>query len=239
MNNEKRYGRFTSSQIYKLMTLDKSKTGFGKPALTYISEKKMERKLKRSLNGETSGREVWWGKLVEARVFDLLGTEYSYSSTLTDLHPSIEYWGGSKDGLKHDEDLTVFDIKCPFTLKSFCTFSDCNTIDEVREAHDSGENYFWQLVSNAILTGAKYAELIFYVPFQDELNVIRDMASNFEGDQNKVAWIGFAGDEDLPYLNKEGEYSNLKIIRFEVTEKDKQDLTLRVIEAGKLLNQTI
>lgn len=129
----------------------------------------------------------------------------------------------------------MFDIKCPFTLKSFCNFADCKTIEEVREKHDSGENYFWQLVSNAILTGAKWAELIFYVPYQDELSEIRDMASNYEGDQNKVAWIQWATDEDLPYLIKGGHYKNLNVIQFEVTEADKAALTERVIAAGKLL----
>lgn len=235
MNHEKRFGRFTSSQIYRLMTLDKSKTGFGKPALTYIDEKNMETRLGRSLSTEQGSRETTWGTLVEGRVFELLGTEYSYSSTVTDMHPEIEFWSGSKDGLKHDDGLTVFDIKCPFTLKSFCNFADCKTIEEVREKHDNGENYYWQLVSNSILSGAKFAELIFYVPYLSELADIRDMASNYDGDQNKVAWVQWANDSDLPYLIEGGYYKNLNVIRFEVSESDKQILTEKVKEAGKLL----
>lgn len=242
MNHEKRYGRFTSSQIYKLMSNPTAKAMaageiFGKPALTYIAEKNMESRLGRSLTTEQGSRETTWGKLVEARVFDLLGTEYSYSSTVTDVHPTIPFWSGSKDGLKHEEPLIVFDIKCPFTLKSFCTFADCKTIDEVVENHDSGEMYKWQLVSNAILTGAKFAELIFYVPYQDELSEIRDMASNYDGDQNKVAWVQWANDEDLPYLIRGEHYKNINIIKFEVTEEDKAKLTNRVLEAGNLLHR--
>jgi len=240
MNHEKRFGRFTSSQIYKLLsqpTAAAKKEGevFGKPALTYIGEKNMEIRLGRSLTTEQGSRETTWGTLVEARVFELLGTEYSYSSTHTDIHPTIPTWSGSKDGMKHDDDLTVFDIKCPFTLKSFCNFADCKTIEEVVEKHDSGEAYKWQLVSNAILTGAKFAELIFYVPYREELSEIRDMASNFQGDQNKVAWVQWATDEDLPYLIKDGYYKNLNIIRFEVSEADKALLTEKVLAASKLL----
>lgn len=235
MNHEKRFGRFTSSQIYKLLSLDKSKTMFGKPALTYIAEKNMEIRLGRSLSTEQGSRETTWGNLVEARVFELLGTEYSYSSTETDIHPTKPFWSGSKDGLKHDEDVTVFDIKCPFTLKSFCNLADCKTIDEVVENHDSGEAYKWQLVSNAILSGAKFAELIFYVPYQDELSEIRDMASNYDGDQNKFRWLDYATDSELPYLVKGGYYKNLNIIRFEVSEEDKALLTNKIVEAGKLL----
>lgn len=237
MNHEKRFGRFTSSQIHKLLSVDKAKTGFGKPALTYIAEKNMEIRLGRSLTTEQGSRETTWGTLVESRVFELLGTEYSYSSTETDIHPEIPFWSGSKDGLKHDEDLTVIDIKCPFTLKSFCNLADCKTIDEVVESHDSGEAYKWQLVSNAILSGAKFAELIFYVPYQDELSEIRDMASNYEGDQNKVAWVQWANDSDLPYLIKGGYYKNLNLIRWEVSEADKALLTNKIVEAGKLLKK--
>lgn len=235
MNHEKRYGRFTSSQIHKLLSKGKDGISMGKPALTYIAEKNMEIRLGRSLSTEQGSRETSWGMLVEGRVFELLGTEYSYSSTVTDIHPQIEFWSGSKDGLKHDEQLTVFDIKCPFTLKSFCNFADCKTIEEVVERHDSGEAYKWQLVSNAILTGAKFAELIFYVPYQEELSEIRDMASNYEGDQNKVAWISFSPDSDLPYLINGNTYSNLNVIRFEVSQEDKDVLTERVKAAGKYL----
>jgi hypothetical protein len=61
------------------------------------------------------------------------------------------------------------------------------------------------------------------------------MASNYDGDQNKIAWINWSEDNDLPFLVEGGHYKNLNIIRFEVPEFDKKLLTERVKEAGKLL----
>src|SRR3990172_2945044 len=108
-NSEKRIGNFTSSEISALMSKSKD-GGFGKPALTYIEECNMERRLGRSLTDEVSARPLTWGKLVEVKAFELLGLDYKISSQETDLHPEISYWAGSSDGNKFDEGKTVFDI---------------------------------------------------------------------------------------------------------------------------------
>jgi hypothetical protein len=61
------------------------------------------------------------------------------------------------------------------------------------------------------------------------------MAANYDGDQNKIAWINWASDDELPYLIEGGHYQNLNIIRFEVPQADKDFLTKRVIELSKFL----
>jgi len=239
--NPLRNGNFTSSGIVALTTnptakAEKEGAIFSVGGLTYIQKKKRERKLKRSIESGTTGRDCWWGKVCELQAFNVLPTAYSISSDSTEFHHKHSNWCGSKDGEKHSEAKTVFDIKCPFTLDSFCTFAECKTIDEVRDLHKDGEKYYWQLVSNACITGATHAELIVYCPYQDELDEIRELASNYDGNQNKVAWINFASDDELPYLLREGEYKNLHIISFEVPESDKLFLENRIIEASKLLN---
>jgi len=238
-----RIGNFTSSEIVALTKLAKDGKSFGTAALTYIEEKNMERRLGRSLDSESNARPLTWGKLIEKRVFDLLGIEYSLTSEETISHPSISCWSGSPDGTKEN---TVIDIKCPITLKSFCQlvdviygdkpYSGIDAIDIIRGNHPSGEKYYWQLVSNAILTSSKYAELIVYVPYKSELEAIRELANNYDGtDQRNYAWINFADDNELPYLNDGGYYKNLNVIRFEVPESDKIVLTEKVLQAQKLL----
>ncbi len=64
----------------------------------------------------------------------------------------------------------------------------------------------------------------------------RELASNYDGDANKVAWINFASDEDLPYLIREGKYKNIYIFNFEIPAEDKHFLETRVIQASKLLD---
>lgn len=238
--NPIRNGKFTSSGIVALTTSPTAKALkegeiFSVGGLTYINEKRFERKLGRSLDSGDTGRACWWGKVCEQQAFNVLGTEYSISSTDTEIHPNYENWVGSKDGEKHVIEKTIFDIKCPYTLKSFCEFAECKTIAEVRKNHKDGEKYYWQLVSNACITGATHAELIIYMPYFDELEDIKDLAYNWQIDQNKVAWIGFATEGDLPYILRDGYYKNLHIINFEVPQTDKDFLENIVVEAEKLL----
>jgi hypothetical protein len=235
INNIQRIGKFTSSEIAALMSVDKTGKSFGAPAKTYIAETNMERRLGRSLNSEITAKPTSWGRLLEDHVFPLLGKQYRALGTITMNHPTIDFWSGSPDAIKNDEGKTVVDIKSPYTLKSFCTLADCKTIQEVRDNHKEGEKYYFQLVSNAIITGAKYAELIIFCPYQSELQAIRELANNTSGNPNSFAWVHFGADDDLPYLVDGGYYKNLNIIRFEVPQADKDLLTARVLAAGSML----
>ena len=237
--NEVRIGRFTSSKIAALMSVAKDKVSFGKPALTYIEEKNFERKLGRSLTSETTARATSWGKLLEKRVLEeLLGIDYRPSSAESIVHHVYgDIWAGSPDAQKYDEGGTIVDIKSTYTLKSFCQFAECETIEDVRENHPDGEDYYWQLVSNAIITNSKYAELIVYCPYQSELQSIRDLAANIDGEQKNYYWIFTANDNELPYLKDNGFYKNVITFRFEVSENDKNLLTEKVLAASALLKK--
>lgn len=252
INTIARIGSFTSSEICALLTEGKTKGTFGKPALTYIEETNMERKLGRSLCDESNARPLTWGKLLEVRAFELLGLEYSLVSKETVRHPAIDFWSGSPDGVKED---TVIDIKCPVTLKSFCQLVDplhanlsgMDAMNAIRNgyvdsaglahaAHKDGDKFYWQLVSNSILTSSRFAELIVYVPYFSELPEIKVMAQSVDTDLlSKHYWIAMATDHELPYLVDGGYYKNLNIIRFEVPESDKEKLTAMVLLAGKSL----
>lgn len=249
IKNELRIGNFTSSEISALNSTGKQAEGFGVAAITYISEKRMERLLGRSLDTETNARPLTWGKVVERRPFELLDTSYTFSSTETDVHPEIEYWAGSKDGTRETEERAVFDIKCPITLKSFCQFvmplycglEGNDAIDAIRngfehdgvryEKHKSGEDYYWQLVSNACINKCDWAELIVYMPYESELADISLMAE----DHPNGMWIRFPNEGDLPYIKDGGVFKNVNVIRFRVPKEDKELLTKNVLKAGKLL----
>lgn len=244
--NSIRIGNFTSSEIVALTTKDRTGKGFGKPALTYIEEKNIERRLGRSIDSEAVARALSWGKLNERRVHDLLGIDYKLCSTETIDHPSIPFWKGSPDFIRYFEDPadnTVVDAKCPLTLKAFCHIVDAwqaNGLEGFWEvvsgSNKVGEQYYWQLVSNAILTGCDYAELIVYVPYQSELDAIRDMAMQWdEPDQHNYKWIAYAADDEMPYLIEGGYYKNINKFRFRVPDEDKALLTDLVLQAGELL----
>ena len=232
--SDSRAGNFTSSQISRLMANGKAKGTYGAPYYSYIEEKKMERRLGRNLSDDVFARPTTWGELCEGRVFDLLGEKYTFCSKNTLTHPTISCWKGTPDATTP---ATVADVKCPKTLKSFCILVDSwktGGINMIRDKHDDGEKFYWQIVSNAILTGSKHGELIVYCPYQSELSLIRDMASNFEGEkQGRFLWIASAYDDELPFVIDGGYYKNLNVMRFEIPEADKEALTIRVEEAAK------
>lgn len=219
-----RAGTFSSSSAWKLTTNDKTGKGFGKPALTYIEEVQMEIELGRALTGaDTGGKETTWGNLVEKRVFDLLPMDYLLESRTRFVHPTIKQWTGAPDLLT---DIIVGDVKSPYTLKSFCNLVRVMEIGK-GALEDEYPEYFWQLVSNSILTGRNTAELIVYVPYKSELSAIRELA--IEQD----IWID--KDENLPYLIEGKKYKNINKLQFQVTKADQDLLTIKVQEAVKLL----
>ena len=253
-NNPVRVGRFTSSEIYRLMSSGKrpmtegelaarpksgpgSKStlvedGPGEAFYNYVDEKRWERRLGRSIKEDVSARPLEWGNFIEHRAFRQLPFEYTLASQMTISHSEIDCWCGTPDGYSPE---SVIEIKAPWTLKSFCTMYECQTIQELREKHKQGEQYYWQCVSNAILLDKKYAELVVYLPYLSEIPEIQNETEYFDGDQNKIQWIKFANHDDLPYVVDGGEITNLHVIKFEVPNQDKLRLIHRVKLAARSL----
>jgi len=227
-----RYGNFSSSEIFKLIKTGKGSNEFSAPGLTYIEEKKYELRLGKSLTKEHSARPTTWGTFVESFVFEKLDMSYKLESLERLRHKTIDHWTGAPDV---NTDKLVGDIKCPYSLKSFCQAVDSMVDLETFKA--AKPEYYWQLVSNAILTGKDEAESIVYCPYQEELLKIREATEQFDGDQNKVAWIYYANDEDLPCLIKGKHYKDLNKFSFVVPEEDKNLLTERVKMAIELLDR--
>lgn len=223
IGNKNRVGNFTSSQVYRLM-------GAPKPCATYIAECNLERKLSRSLGTEVFSKPTAWGKHCEKRVFDLLDIDYTLCSQETILHPEISFWAGSPDGVRKD---AVIDIKCPYTLKSFCELVEIKSAEDLKADYP---DYYWQLVSNAILTGKTIAELIVYAPYESELNTLRKMCEDVSPDElRNVYWINNSLDEELPFLIDGGTYKNVNVLRFDISTDDIEKLTETIKEKGKLL----
>jgi len=242
--NDSRIGNFTSSEIAALLTNGRKAGTLGAPALTYIAECNMERRLKRPLEKESNARPLSWGKHCEKRVFELLPIEYKLMGSDTISHPTIEYWKGSPDAERHITDKAVVDVKCPITMKSFCTLVDPlyegldgrEAMLRIREDHKDGDKYFWQLVSNAVLTNTKWAELIVYCPYESELEDIQLATQMYEQDEAyKYMWINYARKDELPWLPDGGYYKNINVIRFEVMDRDKIELENRVRIGGQSL----
>lgn len=233
MLSDTRIGRFTSSTISDLLTRDRKGTGFGATALSLIAEKRMERRLKRGLGTDMSNKACNWGTLVEQRVATFLEFGYEYQSSVTVIHPEINEFAGTADAISED---TVGEIKCPFTLKSFCELVDAmnDGVDALKD-HKIGIKYYWQIVSNAAINNKEYGELFVYCPYQSELDEIRYMASNQDESQHRFLFIAAGEDAELPYILDGGYYQNLNRLRFQIQEADKALLIDSIIKAVALL----
>lgn len=237
-----RSGKFTSSEIYYLLSNGKKSGEYGKPFYTYIKKKAQELKLGASLSSGDGGKACKWGSFVENWIMferaDILGLEYTLTPKSTKLMRGNlgKYWAGSKDGLNNNS-RAVIDLKCPFTLDSFCDFADCKNIDEVRLYHRDGEKYYWQLVSNSILDNVNNAELIIFVPTFEQVQEIMAYAANGNHDVNDSYFIGNAKDGDLPYITEKSKYHNLVKFEFDIPREDKDLLISRVEVASKILKE--
>lgn len=175
-------------------------------------------------------------------------------SDVTYEHPIHPEWVGTPDSLKYlvEKVDTVTDTKCPLTLKNFYNLikflydfdgftatkkteiDGDQVIQQIRKQSKEGEKYYWQLVSNACILGAKYAELIAFVPYFEELETIKKFNQELAEPYHNIL---FAKDGELPFIHKESGVENLNIIRFEVPEEDKKFLTERVKLAIEKINQ--
>jgi hypothetical protein len=229
INNKERIGNFTSSQIFRLMSKGRgsfSLENTGAAYHSYIEEKRLETRMGRSLGTEVHTQAMAWGKFMEMYVFSLIGIEYKITSLTTDVHPTIKRWAGSKDlivpGVK------VSDIKC-YQPKKFGEYTDALLRGDVVELREKFPQEYWQLVSNAIINGVDKGEAITFMPYERELEEIREMAENYDGsDQWKYRFIAEGDKSSLPYLPNDGYYKHLNEFEFLIPQEDIDNLTARV-----------
>jgi hypothetical protein len=232
-NEDIRSGNFTSSQAYKLLSAT--------TAATYVEEKNYERLLGESLGSEADAKATKWGKLLEMYVCqkdEKEGLSFDYVPMIdkTIVHPNIPFWVGSPDFKKGND--TVVELKCPFTKKAYCQYAACSTPDEFRKIKLTGEKYYWQTISGSVLLDVPYAELITYMPYQDELEDIKLLAQQAPSeDVSKYYFIGMANDGDLPYLKRGGFYKDFHVIRWEIDPDDKKKITSAMLKEGEKLIQ--
>ena len=225
-----RNGNITSSTCFKL---------FGSNSIynTYIEEKNLERKLGRSLTSEAYSNDMAWGTFLESRVNDLLGTSYYLCSNDTSVHKDYDFWSGTKDFIIYDGNTKVgiSELKC-YQPKNFAKYSDAIMLHDFTILKKDFAKEYWQAVSNAIIEQVDIAELLCYCPYKSELSAIRQMAVDYDkADSWKYDFIYKKEDSWLAWIPDGGYYKNLNIFRFIVPQTDKDLLTSKIKEAGKLL----
>jgi len=238
IENQERIGRFTSSEIYKLIGGGRGKEDyFSATGLTYIEEKNIERKLGKSIGKDPYSQDMAWGTFMENFVFNLLGTEYKICSKKTVAHPNYgKFWSGSSDMTDRHETL-ISEIKC-YQLKNFSLYTDCLLKQDVTLLKKDFPKEYWQIVSNSEIHQVPFGEAVSYAPFESEMSEIRSWAENHDSDdQWKYRFIVEKSNAFLACIKDGGYYNNINKFRFEVPKEDKEFLIERVVKASeKLVN---
>ncbi len=241
VTNPDRIGRFTSSEVHKLVKTGRSANdAFSVAGYTYIEERFYERKRKRSLSNDAYSRSTAWGDIMEKYVFELLNLEYSMSSSDTVKHRYFgDFWSGSVDlivpGVK------VAEIKA-YEAKKFCKYAEClMNLDLDVFKKDFAQEY-WQIVSNACIHEVSKGEAILYQPYDSEAKKIAEFIDCYDGED--VFQYRYIYDDisdgylyRLPFQPDDSGYSNLIVKEFEIPEEDKVFLTNRVFLAEKYLRE--
>lgn len=238
-----RIGRFTSSQIWKLTTKDRTGKTFGAPALTYIEEKRAERTLGRSIDLGKSSQATIWGQVMEHYCNKYhLGIEYTFGSKQTDVHPKYKFWSGSKDFVT---DVIAGDIKSNEPKRHYELTMNLLKVKEgiisLEEFKKLEKEVYWQVVSNCIILGKPKGEIIAYTPTYEQLQIIRqeieetNVLEKLDINPWQARFIIENEFYNLPYIPEWSEFPNFTSFIFDVPTEDVIFLTKKVIEANELL----
>lgn len=242
MNNSNRLGKFTSSNVYKLIKEGRGKEDFSAPGLTYIEEKSIERKMQSCLDGGAHTQSLAWGNFMELVVYSILGVQYQISSKETSLHPIHgNFWSGSKDlftvNAQTGKMESIAEIKC-YQKKNFALYTDCILKKDIELFKEQFPKEYWQIVSNVCIEGVEIGEAITYMPYVSEAELIKEMAENHDGaDAWKYKFIRDLPIEDLPFLPDGGHYKNINKFAFVVPDEDKKLLEERILLAEEKIKE--
>lgn len=260
MENSKRIGFFTSSEISKIvgfesrpmtdLELKKHKEqnpgsrkknieidGFAKPGKTYIQEVFLERSMNRTIDTVVKTQAMKWGNLMEVVLFNLIGLGYSMTHKQTIKHFKYsKFWSGTPDLISKGK--KIGEIKC-FQPKNFALLSLCLLKKDVEVFKNEFPKEYWQCVSNAILCELNVAEIIAFMPYKWQLKKIIDQIeeTNFlemNGLDPQDYYFMTRNDiESLAYLSDDSPMQNINSFEFEIPKEDIEFLTQRVVDAEK------
>lgn len=215
-----RYKYFTSSEVHRLC-------GTESVMATYVDEVSKRRRLQKEFvsQGSTATR---WGNFMEDHAFGRFYEETKLqiipcSNRETDFRISpVKDHGGTPDFVSFDGEL-VGSIKCPFTESAFIDLWDLCKSEDVERFKKEKKEYYWQLVSDLLVTGAKKCVLVVYMPYGDELvSLLTD---------SELYWL-----TDAPHINRDTEFSDIIYWFFEPPAEDVQFLKDRLELASNILN---
>lgn len=245
MNNENRKARFTSSKVHLLCANGRSKVNddsenkWSAGAVTYINEKANEKRFGKCLDvGGVPSQPARWGTFLEMVIYSKLGLEWSIVSKETRKHPKYsDFWSGSPDLIV--EGKKIGEIKC-YQPKNFCNYNNMLMKQDVQLFKKDFAQEYWQIVSNACIYDVPFGEAISYMPYEEELEEIIQLAvDQDDASQWQYRFIAEGSKETLPHIKKGGYYSSITTFGFDIPKEDKEFLEERIVKASEELKSLL
>jgi YqaJ-like viral recombinase domain len=234
-----RNGNFTSSNNFKLCASLKS----GEPSeafYTYVKEKMFERNLGRSLEMGAHSNSMTWGAFLEPRVFENLSSDYQIIHKETFVHKDHPFLVGTPDF--YIEGVKVSELKC-FEPKNFASYVSALLTKDTEKIKKEHPKEYWQIISNATILDVKIGEALVYMPYESEMDEIRELANDptYYEPLGLQAWqvrfIQEKSNKELAVLPNNSKFLNLNVFEFEIPIDDKYFLIDRAVKANNLINK--
>jgi len=167
--HDDRLGKFSASQIYRLMTepklkADKDAGNLSEGAMTYIYECVAESLTGIRAKEEFTSKYTEWGidnEPIAKRVYETV-----FEAIVTDTgHIAYgEHAGGSPDGLVGDDGIVEF--KCPYTITSH--------LEHYLKDLSKKPEYYWQCLMYVLITGRKWIDFLSWHPaYKSNMQLIK------------------------------------------------------------------
>lgn len=164
-----RCGKFTASEIHKLLVKGKGGDYFGVGAKTYIRMKAAEiLTLEPNNGGRVNGPAMEWGnahehEAIERFIKDRKIEVIYYGRSNPKFFEYSNFSGGSPDGVTTD---AIIEIKCPYNSAEHLEHLLFNNEEDIK---DYCPEFYWQMTANMLFTGMNKAIFISYDPrYADE-----------------------------------------------------------------------
>lgn len=169
-----RCGKFTSSEIHKLIPNGRAKGEiFSATGKTYIKQKAAESITKEPIQKPTTYA-MEWGLSHENEALTMFETLYGEITKFGGGNPEFfsqnEFWGGSPDATISD---SVIEVKCPFNSSEHFEHLLMKNADDLK---DYAPEYYWQMVSNMIILKKNNGIFVSYdprYPLEHNLKVLK------------------------------------------------------------------
>lgn len=158
-----RMGKFTASEIHKLLTCLNKPNELPKGAITYIEEKALEVLTNGKSRENYTNDAMQWGNDYEIDAITEFEKLTGFKVEKTGKNQEfIEYnsvFGGTPDGIIPNK--AIIEVKCPKPKTHFFNVKNIFSQEDLKKHYPE---YYWQIVTNMICSGLNLGYFISYDP---------------------------------------------------------------------------